>query len=317
MPFSFIRRFHPKVVGGADIAEALDVPGLVAHPLPTVSPTADFPAPAVTTTDLGAWGNRLTYAAIRYGTLPFLPVLNRWRRESLNRPGRSLFRDPFAVDGTPLPVLHGVSPHVLPPPSDWPSTTHATGYWFLERTDAWTPSEELVAFIEEGPPPIYVGFGSMVGRDPEQVTDTVRHALRRTGRRAVVATGWGGLTPGAASDHLYVVASVPHDWLFPRMDVVVHHGGAGTTAAGLRAGTPTVICPFFGDQPFWGERVHQLGAGPEPIPQSELTGQRLARAIERAGEADMIAQADQIGEKIRAEEGPRRAAELVHRYCVH
>jgi len=307
--------FHPKVLGGADITEKLGVPALVAHPLPTVSPTAAFPAPAVTATDLGAWGNRATYAGVRYGTLPFLHVVNRWRRETLNLPKRSLFRDPFAIDGEPLPVLYGVSPHVVPPPNDWPATTHVTGYWFLERVEAWTPPENLVDFIEAGPSPIYVGFGSMVGRAPEQLTSIVRTALQRTGRRAVLATGWGGLQLGATSDELYVVESVPHDWLFPQMDVVVHHGGAGTTAAGLRAGTPTVVCPFFGDQPFWGERVHALGAGPKPVPSEDLTADTLARAIEQARDSEIVAQAGCIGEKIRAEDGVGRAVDLIHQYC--
>lgn len=307
--------FHPKVMVGADLSEALDVPAVLATPIPLVSPTGAFPAPGVTTTDMGAWLNRKTYTSLRYATLPFHRAINRWRRDTLGLDGRSLFRDPFALDGEPLPVLYGFSPNVVPPPGDWPETTHATGYWFLDGADDWTPPADLVDFLDDGDTPVYVGFGSMAGRDAERTTRVVFEALRRADRRAVVVTGWGGLQPSDVPDRVYVAESVPHDWLFPRMDAVVHHGGVGTTAEGLRAGTPTIVCPFFGDQPFWGKQVHDLGVGAAPIPQDELTPDKLAGALDAARAPDVVATAERLGEQIRAEDGIARAVDLVDRYC--
>jgi UDP:flavonoid glycosyltransferase YjiC (YdhE family) len=170
-----------------------------------------------------------------------------------------------------------------------------------------------VDFLQSGPPPVYIGFGSMAGRDPERRAEIALEALKRSGQRGVLLTGWGGLQPRDLPDDVYAVDSVPHDWLFPQMAAVVHHGGAGTTAAGLRAGTPTVIVPFFGDQPFWGRRVAELGVGPAPIPQKQLSVERLAAAIRTAaGDPAMRARAQELGRRIRQEDGVARAVEVFH-----
>jgi UDP:flavonoid glycosyltransferase YjiC (YdhE family) len=179
-----------------------------------------------------------------------------------------------------------------------------TGYWFLDAPIGWQPSPELVAFLDSGPTPVYVGFGSMAFHDVARQTTIVLQALQLTGQRAIVATGWGGLKSEEAPASILVVDAVPHDWLFPRVAAVVHHGGAGTTGAGLRAGKPTVVCPFVGDQTFWGRRVAALGVGPQPIPQWRLTAERLAEAIQCAVTDEGIRQrAAALGATIRAENG--------------
>ncbi len=214
-----------------------------------------------------------------------------------------------------IPVLMGFSPAVYPRPHDWPAHLHITGYWFLDRQPGWEPPADLLAFLEDGPPPVYVGFGSMTGRDPEQTAQIVLSALRRAGQRGVLLTGWGGIGAMALPDSVYVAEALPHDWLFPRMAAVVHHGGAGTTAAGLRAGVPTVTIPHFGDQPFWGERVHTLGVGPEPIPRPRLSADRLAYAIRIAAtHRPMRERAAALGARIRAEDGVGQAVRLIEAF---
>jgi UDP:flavonoid glycosyltransferase YjiC (YdhE family) len=211
-----------------------------------------------------------------------------------------------------MPVLYGFSPSVLPPPPDWSSEVHVTGYWFLDPPEDWTPPSRLVAFLEAGPPPLYIGFGSMGSRDPQKTSQLVLEALAPAKQRAVILSGWGGLETADLPAHAIAVDSVPFSWLFPRCAAVVHHGGAGTTAAGLRAGVPSVVIPFFGDQPFWGRHVAELGVGPAPIPRRKLTAERLARTIEIAvGDAGMRRRAAELGTAIRAEDGVAQAVALV------
>ena len=153
----------------------------------------------------------------------------------------------------------------------------------------------------------------MAGRDPERLTRIVIGALQQAKVRGILATGWGGLSADDLPETIFKLEQAPHDWLFPQMAAVVHHGGAGTTAAGLRAGCPTVICPFFGDQPFWGQRVRELGVGSEPIPQKKLTIEKLAAAIQTVTTVPTIQQkAERIGKKLRQEEGVARAVALIN-----
>ncbi len=169
-------------------------------------------------------------------------------------------------------------------------------------------------FLDAGDPPVYVGFGSMSGRDPQHLTKLVIDALQQAGVRGLIATGWGGLTAADLPETIFKIDSVPHDWLFPRVAAVVHHGGAGTTAAGLRAGRPTVICPFIVDQPFWGRRVHELGAGAAPIPQKQLTAENLAAAIrEVTSDPTIHRKAEVLGEQIRQEDGIGIAVNLIEK----
>lgn len=281
------------------------------------TPTREFPSVLAPSTPirLPGWANRLSHLlAQQMMWQTFRAAENQARRHVLGIPPAP-FWGPFELfncgGGT---ILYGYSRHVIPIPADWNDSMHVTGFWPLEPQTGWKPPAELVNFLESGPPPVYIGFGSMVHRKPEEVSEMVVQALSRTGRRGVISSGWGGIGKGTLPNSVFPIGPIPHGWLFPRMAAVVHHGGAGTTAAGLRAGVPAVVTPFFGDQPFWGERIHALGVGPKPIPRPRLTADNLAQAINTAvSDSGMAGRATRLGERIRAEDGIGRAVEILER----
>jgi UDP:flavonoid glycosyltransferase YjiC (YdhE family) len=249
-------------------------------------------------------------------------VFWQWMRHAVNEARRKVLGlrpvlpiGPFFEYMFPPVSLDGYSPLVIPPAPDWGRKHHVTGYWFLNDGKNFKPPADLVAFLAAGSAPIYVGFGSMHNRDPEAVTRLVVEALERSGQRGLLLTGWSGLHASGANDRVFFLNNVPHDWLFPRMAAVVHHGGAGTTSAALRAGVPAVVVPFFSDQPFWARRVNQLGTSPAPVPRALLTAERLGKAMSRAvNDSAMNLRAAEVGRRIRAEDGVGRAVELIDRY---
>ncbi len=295
---------------GKSIAEIRGIPLINVEPTP-VLPTGDFPAAGwPVQSNLGGLANRLSGFAM-------LEVIWQWYRPFVND-----FRKRFGLPSMNSAGFHRIlasshllgaySPAVIPRPSDWSEKVHLTGYWFQDIPSEWRPSVELEAFLSGGEPPVYVGFGSMAGRRPEHFAGIVLQALAISGQRGVLATGWGGMNVMKVPENMFVIDSAPHGWLFPRMAAVVHHGGAGTTAEGLRAGKPTVIVPFSFDQLFWGKRVRELGAGPEPVPARRLTAGKLAEAIQMAAtDPKMQRLADAAGAAIRAEDGTGNAVSII------
>jgi sterol 3beta-glucosyltransferase len=301
--------YHPKAMGGYHVAEALGVPGFLALPVPALSSTRAFPVPVLPLPDLGGPLNKLSYGAFfRSITLPYRGMVNRWRKETLGLPALPLSASELELRGDPVVRLYPCSPRVVPVPADWDESSAMTGYWFLDTGSDWRPPDELATFLEDGPPPVYVGFGS-AAPDPEGSRAAALAALRRLGLRGVLVTGRSVM----ASPEVVEIEGAPHDRLFPRMAAVVHHGGAGTTAEGLRAGRPTAVFPSnFGDQLFWGRRVHALGVGPEPVPQKRLTAEGMVATIHSiTDDEDMRRRAAALGEKIQAEDGVARAVEIV------
>jgi sterol 3beta-glucosyltransferase len=302
--------FHPKTYAGSHIAEKRGIPAVLAMLVPMMVPTGE--RPNVGFPDTGwEWWNRFSYRFVN-GTMAFSAGRHvREMREKRGLPKQRRFDLLRDSAGRILPVLNAVSPSVLPAPRDWPDEAVMTGYWFSNLGD-WTPPADLEAFIEAGPPPVYVGFGSMAGRSPDRLAKTVIDALERTGKRGIIATGWGGLEPGDLPDTILKIEGAPHEWLFPRMEAIVHHGGAGTTAAAIRAGKPQVIVPFFGDQPFWGKIMAQHGVAPDPIAQRSLTAEKLSRALTHVTTDPAVAKAaETLGRKVRAEDGLARAIEVI------
>ena len=203
---------------------------------------------------------------------------------------------------------------MLPKPADWGENLHITGYWFLQESE-YQPSVELSRFLEAGPQPVFIGFGSMLDKEAAQTTQIVLESLSITGMRAVLQGGWSEIGAQQLPDNIFRVSEVPHSWLFPRMAAVVHHGGAGTTAAGLRAGVPSVIVPYFADQPFWAQQVHRIGAGPAPVPRLKLDAEKLAAAVQQATQDERINEkARELGDRINQENGVSQAVELINRY---
>lgn len=307
-------------MAGLHIGAKLNVP-MLSSTLQPVVPTRAYPYSA---------------GMILPGWVPFLGVINKTSYELFNRVFyrmlyKVLNRDRERVLGLPAlpwklyrsfdlkayPMLHGFSRHVIPKPADYNQNQIFTGYWFLDQESDWQPPAELQAFLASDPKPVYIGFGSMVDKEAEALTRLVVEALEISGQRAILLGGWTNLGSEGLPDTILKVEHVPHEWLFPRVSAVVHHGGAGTTAASLRSGSPTVVVPFFADQPFWGWRVEKLGAGPKPIPRLKLTAEKLAAAITRAVTDPQINyRAAELGEKIRAEDGVANAVKAVERVMV-
>ena len=298
---------------GQSITEALGIPMIHIEPTPLL-PTRSFPAASwPIQKNLGGLHNYLSgRVMLQVVWFWYLPFVNAFRQR-LRLPAYTGNRFYRALKSTPM--LGAYSPAIIPHPPDWPDTVHVTGYFFLDSQAGWQPSPDLRAFLEAGDPPVYIGFGSMAGRNPERLTRLVVDALVKSNQRGILLTGWGGMRSESLSNRVFVLDSAPHDWLFPRMAAVVHHGGAGTTAEGLRAGVPVVVTPFIFDQPFWGARIKALGLGPKPIPQKSLTADRLAGAIRIAViDRDIKERAGSIGEIIRSENGVEDAVRIVRHY---
>ncbi len=307
--------FNLLVESCTDIAEAKKIPALLAA-LQPLTPTGDFPLPSAIPS-LGRFFNRLSYSLLHLNRAIHSKMLSTIRTEQLNLPPRPRFTRAFTVAGQPAPVIYGFSSSVIARPKDWPDEAQITGYWFLDSEKDWTPPQSLASFLEKGDPPIYVGFGSMPTPDAKAKAQMITQAIEKAGKRAVVAKGWGNFDPtksGELPESVYVLDSVPHEHLFPLVHGVVHHGGAGTTAAGLRAGQPTLICPFLSDQPFWAKRIEALGVGPRPLPPHRWTVERLAHTFCRLTETPGYARrAQQISQVINSEDGLSLAVEIIAR----
>ncbi|OGN93936.1 MAG: hypothetical protein A2Z71_08090 [Chloroflexi bacterium RBG_13_50_21] len=308
------------------VAEKLYIPHIETSIFPGL-PTRAFPSffgpwpPSLGAPSRGLVGqmkgalNWFSYKPVNWAVaLGVRPIIERCRRDILGLPARK----PQQTGRPITPILSGFSQHVLPRPVEWGEHLHITGYWYLDTPD-FEPLPDLQAFLEAGTPPVYIGFGSMPSENPEQVTEMMIQALALSGQRGILFTGRGPLGRGMAQQSstqpVYFVESIPHDWLLPRTAAVVHHGGAGTTAAGIRAGIPSILIPIGADQRLWAYRVKALGVGPAPIPRSRLSAERLAKAITRAaGDPAMRQRAVDLREKVRAEDGVGEAVRIICQY---
>jgi sterol 3beta-glucosyltransferase len=239
-------------------------------------------------------------------------TLNPWRK-SLGLPEWHSIGDMLRfAEGLNALFLSAYSQQLVPKPPDWGPRHHVTGYWYLDPPAGWQPPDDLQRFLENGPPPVYVGFGSLDDGHAAQRTRAVNDALAATGLRGVLLTGWGGLDPVPPSDRVISVTDVPHAWLLPRVAAVVHHGGAGTTGSALRAGVPQIPTPFAGDQYAWRERAVHIGVAPSGPDIKRLNARTLATAIHAAvSNGEMRARAAALGESVRAENGVARAVSLI------
>ncbi|WP_426505016.1 glycosyltransferase [Dactylosporangium sp. McL0621] len=263
----------------AVIAEGLGIPSIGVY-LQPLTPTREFPPAALTARSLGGWANyRVAHLLLTVAQRPFRSVVEGLRAE-LGLPAASPSAWLSSLEARQWPILYGYSPLVVPVPPDWPAWYRPVGYFHPAPEPDFAPAPELERFLAAGPPPVYIGFGSMPVRDRDALSALLVTAARTAGVRAIVSAGWAGLT--ADAEDVLAVGEVPHEWLFPRMAAVVHHAGAGTSAAALRAGVPQVPVPVMVDQPFWAKRLDRLGVTPGPIPMRKLRAQRLAEALKAA-----------------------------------
>jgi len=300
---------------GVDIASQRQIP-LAFVALQESLPTRAYPA-FIVQFSLGGAFNLLSHRLF-LGTIWLImgKAFSQWRTTRFGLPPWRSMQAMLDTCGFETPWLMGYSPLLLPKPPDWADYHYVTGYWFLDATANWQPPADLAQFLESGPPPIYIGFGSMSEKDPERRTRLALCALELSGQRGVLSTGWGSVARVQTSAKVLFVDDIPHSWLFPRMAAVVHHGGAGTTAAGLRAGVPSLITPFMLDQYSWANKVVKLGVGPRLPDAKKLTAEKLAQAIHTAvTDGAMRARTAAFGEKIRAENGIARAVEIIERYA--
>ena len=293
------------------IARKLQVPLVQAYNVP-LTPTAAFPGALMPGLDFGAFSRRLGHRLTRQALwLTTRSSVNEVLREVLDAPPMGLF-PPRASGLSDGPVLYGFSEAFLPRGPEWKNDVEVTGFWFVEESSGFSPSPDLAAFLAAGPAPVCIGFGSMTSEDPKRTTTLVLEAVKQAGVRCVLLSGWAGLAPEALPPTVFLTKSVAHSWLYPRCSAVVHHGGAGTTAAALRAGVPALVVPFHGDQPFWASRVKVAGTGPAPIPKKQLTVKALvAGLVEATTNEAMKGRCAEVGVRVRSEAGVARAVERI------
>ncbi|KAI9098373.1 hypothetical protein K1719_024998 [Acacia pycnantha] len=303
---------NPPAYGHVHVAEALGVPLHIIFTMPW-TPTNEFPHPLARVPQSAAYW--LSYVIVDlliwWG---IRGIINDFRTKKLKLAPIAYF-SMYRGSISHLPTAYMWSPHVVPKPSDWGPLVDVVGYCFLNLGSKYQPREDFVQWIQKGPKPLYFGFGSMPLEDSKKTTDVILEALKDTGQRGIIGRGWGNLGNLTEVPHnVFLLEECPHDWLFPRCSAVVHHGGAGTTATGLRAGCPTTIVPFFGDQFFWGDRIHQKGLGPAPIPISELTVDKLSSAITFMLQLEVKSRAMEIAKLIENEDGVAAAVDAFHRH---
>lgn len=294
--------YHPKTLATPLVAEKLQVPAIAVQLIPLYQPTSAFPSPLLSRR-VPPWLNRASWRMVAAVEAPWRGILRQIHRDRLGLTTPYVGLAERIAHGS---VLNAWSPTLLPAPPEWALATQPRGFWRLPP-QPWDPPQELLDFLDAGPAPVHVGFGSMRTRDPAALGQAVRDGLRRAGTRGLVATGAGAIEL-ASSDDIFVLGQVPHHWLLPRMSATVHHGGIGTVAAALTSGTPQVIKPFLGDQPFWGRRVQALRAGTLLGP--DVAG-GLADAIQHA--TTLSRRCHVLAEKIHQEDGLDAAIAQIER----
>lgn len=303
--------YHPGAAIGYFAAQKMGVPAVLASPFP-MTPTSEYPSlifyhfPR-----FGRVYNKLTHKI--FEKIMWMASKNPLKKFWLDR-FRKLpenFSCPYGKQNTKkFPTIISCSQHVFTNPKDWPDHIYNTGYWFLDEEPGWVPPQALVNFLHKGPPPVYVGFGSVTDSNlAKETLQLVIDGLRKAGCRGVLSLG--GKTEKFKAEDIFILDDIPHSWLFSHMSVVIHHGGAGTTAAGFRAGVPSVIIPHSNDQFAWGKRVFELGVGSKPIPRKKLTSEGLAAAIRYALKDEVRKAATNFGKKIQSENGAEQAANII------
>lgn len=309
----------PATFPALDVAEQLSLPVVQVHHVPAV-PTKVFPAAAnfVHRESLGSLGNRISYSADTVATaLAVARPANNARRQVLGS-GCSGSVKALRLRARFAGAVVGVSPSVLPPPADWPDSVTSCGYWWPRANDAPPLNDVAIKFLEASGPTVFFTLGSTTLDDPRATTDLVVAAARDAGVRLVLQSGWGGLGEGVEADDVLVVGDLAYPELFDRVTALAHHGGAGTTALGLRHGRPSLAIPAIADQFFWGHRMHALGVGPEPLEFKKLERSLLAARLRAlVKESDYQRNATSLANRIAEEDGVAVAVAAIEASLVN
>lgn len=307
---------------GLSVAEHLRIPAIGASMIP-ITPTREFASPFLPPDVVPGFLNRASHTFVN-------TMIWRAFREATNAARVEVCGlAPRKRNWTDHPILYGVSRVLLPRPVDWPEHTPVCGQWTMpveanDGSDAggllgssidratWTPPAELSAFLDAGEPPIYIGFGSMAGFDRPRMAQALIAAVG--GRRALFYPGWSGLDTSLLPPNFHVVGDTPHAWLFPRVSVVIHHGGAGTTHSATRAGAPSVVVPFAGDQFFWAHRLFRLGVAAARVSGRTFSAKALGRALDFALQPSTRARAAELSAAMSEEDGLRTAVSAIERW---
>ncbi|KAF4991311.1 hypothetical protein FDECE_14081 [Fusarium decemcellulare] len=306
---------NPPSMAHIHCAQKLNIPLHMVFTMPW-SPTKAFPHPlaAMSYGEADARvANYLSFMMMELLTWQGLgDLINKFRSQTLHLDPVSPMWGFQLLSRLRVPYSYLWSESLIPKPADWGPHLNITGFSFLPLANSYTPPPDLTEFLDKGPAPIYIGFGSIVVDDPQALTQMIFQAIKIAGVRAIVSKGWGGVGDGEVPENIYLIGNCPHDWLFQRVSAVVHHGGAGTTAAGIAAGRPTVIVPFFGDQPFWGQMMARAGAGPTSVPYKELTAEILAESIKFALKPEVQDVVQEMALNIEEEDGAGDTALDIH-----
>lgn len=312
--------YHPGMPLGFFIAQEKKQISIMANPFPII-PTKDYPSILFYASPrFGKLWNRVTHKIFEklFWSLSKLAIIEFWK-ETVKTDMNFLDSPIQQQIKSGMPIINGYSTLFFHQPNDWKSNVYTTGNWFINKEPNFNPPIELINFIEKGEKPIYIGFGSMKDINNFRTTlKIIKEALNLTKQRAVVGLGWNNRSYNEnIPDNIFLIESISHTWLFPKMKMVIHHGGAGTTATGLRAGRPTVIISHNADQPAWGQKVYELGVGSKPIKITKLTAKKLASAINFAQKISIVSNAEKLGRKLSEENGVINAVKIINDYVAN
>ena len=306
---------NPPSYGHIHCAEALHVPLHMIFTMPW-SPTCAYPHPfaGIDPGEHHPVQNFLSYSLVDLLIWSGIgDLVNAFRQDVLKLSPLALVDGAALLEDNEVPFTYLWPPALVPKPGDWGPHIDLANFTFHEEAHTYEPPRALLDFLAAGEAPIYVGFGSVGVEDSPAITRTIFAALEKAGARGIVSEGWAHLGSETLPPNVFLIGDCPHDWLFPRCRAVCHHGGAGTTAAGLRAGLPTVVVPFFGDQFFWGQTVAAAGAGPEPIPIARLDDSTLTAAFDACRRPQMRERAQALGARLRETDGVDLVVRSIHR----
>lgn len=290
--------------GALSVAEAYTMPHIIGLLAPTTPTRAGYATMYPVLEGRASLANLFASSVMEAGLRRLIRLPGDLGRERLGLPRLSPVRYAKLMRATP--ALLGVSPHVIPPPPEWAGRTVVSGYWPASPTD-FVPGTELAEFLDSGPPPVYLGFGSMPMSEPERVYEAMTAALQANGQRGLIGLHGTRWRPDRTDENVLIIDDTPHDWLFPRCAAIVHHGGAGTTSAAIRAGVGQVVVPHMGDQPYWARRVHELGVAAPPLPRHDFGATTLAQRLRAVEDLALLKRATELGALVAAEDGVETA----------